>query len=242
MSKKLEYNQIAFELRQKNFKLKSDYNDYQSINSPIIIECVNGHEVHTNLKTVRLKNFTCSQCVGTATKGKHVYTTVVPQKIGYRVIGFDNASHNMGVSIFDNGKLVYYNLLTFNQGTAIQRLNKIRDTLEKQILPLWEPDIIQIEDIQHQTSYATYEVLVKLKGVFEMACDRFGIELKRTRSSTWRSHFAINKRKRQEDKKAAIGLVKDMYQVDVTDDVAEAILIAKYRVDMESKGKIEDLF
>ena len=242
MSKKLEYNQIAYELRQKNFKLKSDYNDYKSINSPIIIECVNGHEVHTNLKTVRLKNFTCSQCVGTATKGKHVYTTVVPQKTGYRVIGFDNASHNMGVSIFDNGKLVYYNLLTFNQGTAIQRLNKIRDTLEKQILPLWEPDIIQIEDIQHQTSYATYEVLVKLKGVFEMACDRFGIELKRTRSSTWRSHFAINKRKREEDKKAAIGLVKDMYQVEVTDDVAEAILIAKYRVDIESKGKIEDLF
>ena len=136
MSKKLEYNQIAYELRQKNFKLKSDYNDYKSINSPIIIECVNGHEVHTNLKTVRLKNFTCSQCVGTATKGKHVYTTVVPQKTGYRVLGFDNASHNMGVSIFDNGKLVYYNLLTFNQGTAIQRLNKIRDTLEKQILPL----------------------------------------------------------------------------------------------------------
>jgi RNase H-fold protein (predicted Holliday junction resolvase) len=60
----------------------------------------------------------------------------VPQKTGYRVIGFDNASHNMGVAIFDNGKLVYYNLLTFNQGTATQRLNKIRDTLENQILPL----------------------------------------------------------------------------------------------------------
>jgi len=207
MAKKMEYNQIAYELRQKNFKLKSDYSDYKSVNSPIIIECVNGHEIHTTLKTVRLKNFTCSQCVGTATKGKHVYTTVVPQKTGYRVIGFDNASHNMGVSIFDNGKLVYYNLLTFNQGTAIQRLNKIRDTLEQQILPLWEPDIIQIEDIQHQTSYATYEVLVKLKGVFEMASDRFGIELKRTRSSTWRSHFAINNRKRELDKKAAIQLV-----------------------------------
>jgi len=184
MAKKMEYNQISHELREKQLKLKSDYSDYSSVNSPIIVECINGHEIHTTLKTVRLKNFTCSQCVGTATKGKHVFTTVVPQKTGYRVIGFDNASHNMGVAIFDNGKLVYYNLLTFNQGTAIQRLNKIRDTLENQILPLWEPDIIQIEDIQHQTSYATYEVLVKLKGVFEMACDRFGIELKRTRSST----------------------------------------------------------
>lgn len=33
-----------------------------------------------------------------------------------------------------------------------------------------------------------------------------------------------------------------MYQVDVTDDVAEAILIAKYRADIESKDKVEDLF
>ena len=242
MAKKMELSQINYELKQKDLRMISDYADYSSINSPIIVECINGHEIHTTLKTIRLKNFTCSQCVGTATKGKHVFTTVVPQKTGYRVIGFDNASHNMGVSIFDNGKLVYYNLLTFNQGTAIQRLNKIRDTLENQILPLWEPDIIQIEDIQHQTSYATYEVLVKLKGVFEMACDRFGIELKRTRSSTWRSHFAINNRKRELDKKAAIQLVKDMYNIDTTDDVAEAILITKYRSDLLNKDKVEDLF
>jgi Holliday junction resolvasome RuvABC endonuclease subunit len=238
----MEYNQIAHELREKQLKLKSDYSDYKSVNSPIIVECINGHEIHTTLKTVRLKNFTCSQCVGTATKGKHVFTTVVPQKTGYRVIGFDNASHNMGVAIFDNGKLVYYNLLTFNQGTSTQRLNKIRDTLENQILPLWEPDIIQIEGIQHQNSYATYEVLVKLIGVFEMACDRFGINLEKTRSSTWRSHFAINHRKREDDKKAAIQTVKDMYDIDTTDDVAEAILIAKYRNDLLNKGKIEDLF
>jgi Holliday junction resolvasome RuvABC endonuclease subunit len=242
MAKKMEYNQISHELRQKQLKLKSDYSDYSSVNSPIIVECINGHEIHTTLKTVRLKNFTCSQCVGTATKGKHVFTTVVPQKTGYRVIGFDNASHNMGVAIFDNGKLVYYNLLTFNQGTATQRLNKIRDTLENQILPLWQPDVIQIEGIQHQNSYATYEVLVKLIGIFEMACDRFGINLEKTRSSTWRSHFAINHRKREDDKKAAIQTIKDMYDIDTTDDVAEAILIAKYRSDLLNKGKVEDLF
>ena len=238
----MELSQISYELKQKNLVMKSEYADYESLNSPIIVECVNGHEIHTTLKTIRSKNFTCSQCVGTTTKGKHVFTTVVPQKIGYRIIGFDNASHNMGVAIFDDGKLVYYNLLKFNQGTAVQRLNKIRDTLEQQILPLWEPDFIQFEDIQHQTSYATYEVLIKLKGIFEMSCDRFGIPFEATRSSSWRSHFAINKRKREEDKKAAIQTVKDMYDIDTTDDVAEAILIAKYRSDILSKGKIEDLF
>jgi hypothetical protein len=33
-----------------------------------------------------------------------------------------------------------------------------------------------------------------------------------------------------------------MYDIDTTDDVAEAILIAKYRSDILSKGKIQDLF
>jgi hypothetical protein len=33
-----------------------------------------------------------------------------------------------------------------------------------------------------------------------------------------------------------------MYDIEVTDDIAEAILIAKYRSDMLNKGKIQDLF
>jgi hypothetical protein len=33
-----------------------------------------------------------------------------------------------------------------------------------------------------------------------------------------------------------------MYDLDVTDDVAEAILIAKFRSDMINKEKLEDLF
>jgi hypothetical protein len=136
MSKKLELQQIESELQTKNLRLKSDYTDYQSLNSPITVECLNGHSIQTTLKTIRSANFTCSLCIGPATKGENISNIEVPRKTGYRVIGFDNASHNMGVAIFDNGKLVYYHLLKFETGTTIQRLNKIRDVLEKQIIPL----------------------------------------------------------------------------------------------------------
>ena len=242
MPNKLPLDQLELELKTKSLALKSSYEDYQSLTSPIVVQCLNGHEIHTTLKTIRSKNFTCNLCVGSATKGDSISSLIVPTKTGYRVIGFDNASHNMGVAIFDSGKLVFYKLLQFNQGTTIQRLNKIRDVLEEQIIPDWEPDIIQIEGIQHQASYATYEVLTKLQGIFEMAADRFGVRIEKDRSSTWRSHFNINRRKREDDKKAAISLVKDMYDIEVTDDIAEAILIAKYRSDMLNKGKIQDLF
>ena len=239
---KLTKPEIERELKIKNLTLKSDFEDYQNLTSMLVVECLNGHEIHTNLKTIRLSSFTCPVCVGKASKGFDTTPITIPDKKGYRVIGFDNASHKMGVAIFDNGRLVYYHLLVFDEGTATQRLNKIRDLLENIILPVWEPDFIQIEDIQHQNSYATYEVLIKLVGIFEMAADRFGIPLSKDRSSVWRSHFGINKRQRKLEKNLAIQRVKNMYSVEVTDDVAEAILIAKYRVDMKSKDNLKDLF
>jgi hypothetical protein len=43
-------------------------------------------------------------------------------------------------------------------------------------------------------------------------------------------------------KAKSIKLVKEMYDIEVSDDVAEAILIAKYRVDLRQKDQIKDLF
>ena len=242
MARKMPLQQIKNELRTKYLTLVSDYNEYENINSPITVKCVNGHEIRTSLKTIRMKNFACSTCVGTIARSESVSNRVVPPKNGFRIIGFDNATHNMGVAIFDNEKLVYYNLLQFNTGSTMQRLNKIRDLLEKQILPLWEPDLIQIEGVQFQNNYNTYEVLTKLHGVFGMACDRFGIPMESTGSSVWRSHYAINHRNREKDKQAAIDLVEKMYHIKTTDDVAEAILIAQYRRDLHARKGLTKLF
>lgn len=242
MGNKLSLEELSREIEAKGFKLISKYEQYKNISSFILIECEKGHKIQTNLKAIRNSNFACAFCAGKATKAKFVSSVEVPKKQGYRIIGFDNASHNMGVAIFDNGKLVYYRLLRFTEGTAIQRLNKIRDFLEDEIIQNWEPDFIQIESVHHKNNYNLYEVLTKLHGIFEMACDRFGIDFDSVRSSQWRGHFVINSRSREKDKESAIKLVKDMYQIDVNDDVAEAILITKYRSDMQKKDNVKTLF
>lgn len=239
---KLTLVELKNELDAKFLTLVSDYEDYKSITSPIVVKCAAGHEIHTNIKTIRTDGFVCNACVGEASKAKNISTELVPRKIGYRIIGFDNASHNMGIGIFDDGKLVYYTLKQFSEGSTLQRLSKIRDFLEKEVMPFWQPDFIQFEGVQHQNSYATYDVLMKLHGIFEMACFRFGIKYESTRSSVWRSHHGINKKNRALDKKAAIDKVKEMFGIDVGDDVAEAILIAKYRSDQINRTKMKDLF
>ena len=52
----------------------------------------------------------------------------------YRILGFDQATEKFGVSVFDNGELVYYKLLVFT-GDLNMRLLKIQQMLEKEILP-----------------------------------------------------------------------------------------------------------
>jgi hypothetical protein len=123
---RLSETDVLRELKIKNLSLKSPFTDYKSVSSLLKVECLNGHEIQTNLKTIRLSSFVCPICVGNATKGFDGSATTVPPKTGRRILGFDNASHKMGVAIFDAGKLVYYHLLEFNTGTATQRLLKIR--------------------------------------------------------------------------------------------------------------------
>ena len=72
--------QIKNELRTKYLTLVSDYDEYENINSPITVKCVNGHEIRTSLKTIRMKNFACSTCVGTIARSESVSNRVVPPK------------------------------------------------------------------------------------------------------------------------------------------------------------------
>lgn len=52
----------------------------------------------------------------------------------------------------------------------------------------------------------------------------------------------INGKTRVQQKVQAIEKVKEMYGIDVNDDVAEAILLGKYAVDCIKKEKIKKLF
>lgn len=239
---KVDSSQLYVELTKKGLVLADNSPEYQNLNSPILVQCDKGHKFTTTLKSVRYASFVCPVCVGEKTKGFTEMPTDIPVKKGYRVVGVDNATYNMGLSIFDSGKLVYFKLLKFDSVNHVVRLNEIRDAFEHVVIPLWEPDFIQFEDIQHQNSYAAYEVLIKLVGLIEMAAERFHVEYDKVRANVWRSHFNINGKDRALQKAKSIKLVKEMYDIEVSDDVAEAILIAKYRADLRQKDQIKDLF
>jgi hypothetical protein len=180
---KLSSAELVAELELKKLTLSNTSKPYENLSSQITVVCENKHSIETNLKTIRMVNFKCPVCAGASSKNDAASSYAIGPKQGYRIVGIDNATQRFGVSMFENGKLIYYNLFTFS-GDVTSRLSQIRDLIEDIIIPVWQPDFIEFEDVQLQgQAFATYEILVKLVGILEISCHRFGISCEKIRSN-----------------------------------------------------------
>lgn len=221
---KLSVEKIEEELQKKNFTLV-DASEYENMNSFITIKCPKGHVSQTSLKNFRHDSYCCPHCDAGIS---FVNPNEVPDKNGaYRVIAFDQATENFGLSIFDDGKLVYYRLFNFS-GVLAVRLAKIRRMIDEVVIKQWKPDYIVFEDIQYQNGYITFKTLAMLLGVVNEVCQAGGVEHECVSPNIWRKYAGTCGKTRQEEKLLSIAIVKEKYNVSVSDDVAEAILIGRY--------------
>jgi hypothetical protein len=127
---RLTHQQIADEIKTLGYELVDD-SKYTNMQSRIVIKCSQGHLIETCLADLRRPSFTCPVCDKDI---DFINPKEVPAKNGaYRVIAFDQATEKFGMSIFDNGELVYYKLFTFS-GELVTRILKIRKLVEEVII------------------------------------------------------------------------------------------------------------
>lgn len=234
---RLSHQQIADELFAQGYELVDDSN-YTTLNSNIIIRCPQGHLIETSLANFRRPSFTCPVCDKDI---KFVNPTIVPPKKGYRVIAFDQATENFGLSIFDDNQLVFYSLYTFS-GDVVSRLTKIKKFITEIVLPIWQPDYVVMEDIQYQYgAVLTYKILAMLLGIIEVACNEANVKYEVVSPNVWRKYAGTAGKSRREEKMLSVAVVKEKYGVKVTDDVAEAILIGRYGA-MNHKPEVKMAF
>ena len=214
---------------------------YKNLDTVLNLVCKNGHHIEASIKTVRNANFKCPICDGQSSIADKVSNATLPIKQGFRIVAIDNATENMGISVFDDGKLVFYHLYKF-EGETIARLLKNRKLLEEVIAEQWKPDLVVLEDIQYQNNIMTFKTLAMLLGNSLVSMRKYNIRTETVLSKVWRAHFLIKGKTRIEEKKCAIDKIKEMYNIVVNDDVAEAILLGKYAVDCIRKNEIKKLF
>lgn len=221
---KLSKEQIQAEVQEKGYTLLSA-DGYENLNSTIVVQCPKSHTIEVSMGDFRRASFECPIC---GSNHNFINPTVVPQKQGLRIIAFDQATERFGLSIWDNKQLTFFNLYTFS-GSLNNRLVRIKKFIEEVVIKEWKPDFIVFEDIQYQYgAVLTYKVLAMLLGVIEELCTENNIPYEVVSPNVWRKYMGTCGKTRQEEKQLSIATVKQKFNVKVSDDVAEAILIGNY--------------
>lgn len=221
----LSKDQIAATIAAHSGFSLIDASGYKNLTSPIKVKCPNGHVFETSVEAARKTSFTCPECAKTAFQK---VSRVIPAKTSdtYRIIAFDQATYKCGMSIWDNGYLVYYDLFTFNDYDLVARLAKIKQLLEKVVIPQWKPDALIFEDIQEQHGgVKTFKILAMLLGICETAAFENHINYAVLAPVVWRKEIGTVSGGRYVEKAWAVQKVKELLGLVVQEDTAEAILI-----------------
>lgn len=221
----LSKKEIEATIQAKGFE-PVDISGYKNLSSMMQVRCHAGHIFHTDMKSVRKDNFVCPSCVGETTSSLNA-DHVLPVKKGFRIIAIDQASQKLGISVYDDGKLVYYHLVEVT-GTLSARLLKIYKFMKEVVISEWHPNYLVFEDIQYQDNALTHKTLGMVMGVCILATEQAQIEHTEIFNKVWQAEFNIGGSTRAVQKSNVIKRVKEYYNLDVTDDVADAILLGKF--------------
>lgn len=242
MARKILLEDIRAEVEKEGWKVLSD--SYQNLNSEMIFECPEGHKVYSPWKKLRSK-LECPHCKKTLNKlNNH---EIIPKKNGKkRVLGLDQATKITGWSIFDGTELTHYGLYETSYSNRDEKIADMKNWLIT-MLENWKPDYVVLEDIQYQKKFGeeyiedaavgvtTFKALAHLQGVLINLLLENKIDYEVVPSATWRSHCGITGKTRNDKKKSCQLKIKEWYNVNITNDEADAICIGKYGVEHNSQ-------
>jgi Holliday junction resolvasome RuvABC endonuclease subunit len=226
---RIRIEDIRAELEHDGWKVIS--NEYVNLDTEMIFECDEGHKVYAPWKKIRQKR-ECTLCKQNIYKNQD--HKVIPKKKGtFRVLALDQATKITGYSIYDNKQLIYYGIFEADENEK----EIVRDIQAKHwlvsIIENWKPDMVGLEGIQYEEKFGvtTFETLARLQGILMGTLCELDIPYKVCPTPTWRAHCGVKGQSRIEKKRSMKGLIKKWFDVQISDDEADAIGIGKYLSD-----------
>lgn len=240
---KIKIEDIRAELISQGWELISQ--SYTNLDTEMQFRCAEGHNVYSTWKKMRseLKCPICEQNVYNIKDTK----IISKPKGAKRVLAFDQASRLSGWAIFDDKQLVKYGKIEF-QGEEIERYHQIKEWFISMI-KMWDCDFVAIEGIQYQENHGgtkmgvtVFQTLARLQGILLETAYNLGVESFVCPTNTWRAHCGVKGKSRTDKKKSMQLLVKQWYDVSLSNDEADAVGIGKYVADVlvkQSAPKVE---
>lgn len=146
-----------------------------------------------------------------------------------KILSLDLSSKSSGWSIFENKELKEYGCITSASTDLIKRIHIMTDGI-KDILTNNKIDKIIVEEVRPEMgtqNIKTHRALMWLQGsIAMMAHDNFKLELEYIYPSEWRKICGIKTGsgvRRDALKPKDIAFVKEKFNIEVNDDIADAI-------------------
>lgn len=224
------------EIESEGWKLLSG--SYTNLKTQMDFVCPNGHENYYTMEYWR-RHKECPIC-----KSNKYYqmNDSAPKSTGFRILALDQASITSGWSVYDDNELIKFGHWTSEGTNSTDRIMKTKYWVANMI-QMWKPDLVVLEDIQLQKfdggeAVVTYKKLAHLQGVLENYCYENGYIYKVVPSATWRAYNEIKGKSRSDKKKSAQLLIKSLYDLNVTQDEADAILIGRWAAHDRAQHKM----
>ena len=223
---------IAQELAKDNWKILST--EYTNLSTEMCFECSEGHKVFTSWDKLRKKR-ECPVCKQNILK-ENKPVLIEKKKGENRILALDQATHITGWSVFDGSQLVKYGTFQTNTEDEVARFEEVKVWLISMI-ENWKPDIVAIEGMQYQQNFGvtTFQTLARLQGILMNLCYELKIPCKICATNTWRAHCGVKGKQRNDKKRSMQLLVKEWFDISVSDDESDAIGIGKYAADAYKK-------
>ena len=159
------------------------------------------------------------------------------------VCGIDGSTNSTGISIMQDGKLKFYTLIDLHKEK--DAMKRIQQMLLKicEVLDQYDIDAIYMEKSVLKSNTDTLQKLSNLVGGIMLYCAQNNIEFNHPVPTAWRAKIGIiqsRKVKREVLKAEAILAVQKEYGLDVNDDIAESILLARSAFDLPKIELSED--
>ena len=146
-------------------------------------------------------------------------------------MALDQSTKITGYSVWENNNLVDYGVLEANtkEKNPVERMYQMY-FLVKDLINKLQPNFVSIEGVQFQNNFATYGKLSQVQGIIISILFNINVPFIIVEPSVWKSFCGIKGRKRVEQKANTIVMVKDKFDIEVSEDIADAIGIGYYTV------------
>lgn len=235
---KIKYEDVKANIEEKGWQLLST--SYHNLKSELELKCPEQHLCYTTYEKFRNNNFICPIC---EQNKYYKMEESFQKKKGFRTLAFDQASITSGWSLFDEQELISYGKHTSDGNKSTERIANTKYWFVSMIKKA-KPDKVILEDIQLQQfgsgneNVLTFKKLAHLQGVLKNYLFENGIPYEIVHQATWRAYSKIKGKSRADQKKSAQLKVKELYDISVDNDTADAILIGKWGAAQHKKSEI----